>query len=32
MLITLALGFAFYRAVAIIERFVSPWQHEFRTR
>jgi NitT/TauT family transport system permease protein len=32
MLITLALGFAFYRAVAIIERIVSPWQHEFRTR
>jgi NitT/TauT family transport system permease protein len=32
MLITLALGFAFYRAVAVIERFASPWQHEFRTR
>jgi NitT/TauT family transport system permease protein len=32
MLITLALGFAFYRAVAAIERFASPWQHEFRTR
>jgi NitT/TauT family transport system permease protein len=32
MLITLALGFVFYRAVAVIERMVSPWQHEFRTR
>jgi NitT/TauT family transport system permease protein len=32
MVITLALGFAFYRAVAVIERRVSPWQHEFRTR
>jgi NitT/TauT family transport system permease protein len=32
MLITLALGFVFYRAVALIERIVSPWQHEFRTR
>ncbi len=32
MLITLALGYAFYRAVAVIERFASPWQHEFRTR
>jgi ABC-type nitrate/sulfonate/bicarbonate transport system permease component len=31
MLITLALGFAFYRAVAFIERIASPWQHEFRT-
>jgi len=32
MLITLALGFTFYRAVAVLERFASPWQHEFRTR
>jgi len=32
MLITLALGYAFYRAVAVVERFASPWQHEFRTR
>jgi ABC-type nitrate/sulfonate/bicarbonate transport system permease component len=32
MLITLALGFVFYRAVVLIERIVSPWQHEFRTR
>jgi NitT/TauT family transport system permease protein len=32
MVITLALGFAFYRAVALIERLLSPWQHEFRTR
>jgi NitT/TauT family transport system permease protein len=32
MLLTLGLGFVFYRAVALIERVVSPWQHEFRTR
>jgi NitT/TauT family transport system permease protein len=32
MLITLALGFVFYRAVVLIERVASPWQHEFRTR
>jgi NitT/TauT family transport system permease protein len=32
MLITLALGFVFYQAVALVERIVSPWQHEFRTR
>jgi NitT/TauT family transport system permease protein len=32
MLITLALGFAFYQVVAVVERIVSPWQHEFRTR
>jgi NitT/TauT family transport system permease protein len=32
MLITLALGFLFYRAVVLVERIASPWQHEFRTR
>jgi NitT/TauT family transport system permease protein len=32
MLITLTLGFLFYRAVAVLEQVVSPWQHEFRTR
>lgn len=32
MLVTLALGFAFYQAVALLERVASPWQHEFRSR
>jgi hypothetical protein len=32
MLITLALGYAFYHAVTVVERLASPWQHEFRTR